>query len=223
LLDALQGVTAVLPDGALARTVAAPRRATGPELSATLLGTAHRAGLVTEVAIQVWRRSAESARRACAVRDWTAAETFVRETLRAGVRPDFVLATGRGPVELAFEVSSAANLRALEARMAAASTLPRSRHDALDALLRPEAGEGDGTTLAVVAVVPSGGLAEAAALLPDAICPDLGGAYATLWAARPAEAAVVHRLRAMGGRVPGLPSGFESLEATLLGHLAGRR
>jgi FAD/FMN-containing dehydrogenase len=219
LIEAIQGVTAVLPDGERARTVVAPRRATGPELTAAVFGTRHRGALVTEVSLQVWRRTGEATRRACAAADWASAAAFVRSCLCAGIRPAFVLASGRGPVELGFEVTSAAAAEALHRQIQAGGVTPRSRHDVLDALLSADPTE---PAWRVIAVVPAARLSEAAVLVPEAICPDLGGPDATLWARRSPEPLVARHLVALGARVPGIPTGFEDLEATFLGHLARR-
>jgi FAD/FMN-containing dehydrogenase len=220
VLDNIQGLTAVLPGGARARTVVAPRRATGPELTAAVFGTQHRGALVTEVSIQIWRRSGETTRHACAVSDWTAAEGFVRACLRSGLRPAFVLAAGRGPVELGFEVATAADATMLQRQMASAGVMARSRHDALDELLGTTTAPGD--DLRAVAVVPGGRLAAAVDAVPEAICPDLGGPEATLWAKQMPEPSVARTLTALGARIPGTPSGFEPLEAAFLAHLSRR-
>ena len=52
--DSLRSLTAVLPDGGIVSSPAAPRRAAGPDLSTLMVGTHGRLGIISEVTLRVY-------------------------------------------------------------------------------------------------------------------------------------------------------------------------
>ena len=52
--DTLRSMTAVLPDGGIVGSPAAPRRAAGPDMSAIMVGTEGRLGVISEVSLRVF-------------------------------------------------------------------------------------------------------------------------------------------------------------------------
>ena len=215
LLDAVLAVTAVLPTGAIARTTVSPRRATGPELPAALLGTRHRNGVLCEVQLQIWRRSGERPRASFTLPDWGAAEAFMRQALQAGVRPALGVArggvNGTGPVGLSLELASAAEAVVLERLLKAAAVTPRARHEALDAALASVEAGAVVPAPFIAGLVPPALLPGATALLPATNIWDLGGPWLSLWVDAPTDELTQHRLAELGVRVPARLTGFEAL------------
>lgn len=97
LVDSVQGLTAVLPDGSVATIETAPRRATGPDLGRSLWGTHAALGWLAEVDLGVWPLEAPSATMAF---DFPTAEALVEadgHAARAGLRPPWAWARRRDP------------------------------------------------------------------------------------------------------------------------------
>jgi hypothetical protein len=211
VLDNIQGLTAVLPGGARARTVVAPRRATGPELTAAVFGTQHRGALVTEVSIQIWRRSGETTRHACAVADWTAAETFVRACLRVrscvppscsppgAVPSNSVSRSRRRPTRRRCDGGwqTAGVMRALAPRRPRRA--PRRRRRAGRPSCGPSRSCPGGRLAAAVDAAAGGHLPGSRRTGSDAV-----------GANRCPSSSVARTLTALGARVPGTPSGVRA-------------
>lgn len=223
LVDALHAVTAVLPGGEVARTTSAPRRATGPELPATLFGTGHRNGLLTEAHLQIWRRAAEAPRASFTLPGWTAADAFARRVLQAGIRPAVMVGSGvAGGADVAFsvELCTAADGAALTTLAAAEGLARRSRHEVLESAFG--AADGAPTNTPVVAcLAPPAALAAVAKILPRARAWDLGGAWLSLWTDTPVDAVTRARLVEAGARVVSAPTGFEALGDAVTRALSG--
>lgn len=213
LVDALHAVTAVLPGGEIARTTSAPRRATGPELPATLFGTGHRNGLLTEAHLQIWRRGAEAPRTSFVLAGWTAADGFARRVLQAGIRPAMMVGaagTTGTEVVVSAELCTAADGAALSTLALAEGLARRSRHERLEAAFG--AAENPKVEAPVVACLASPAtLGAVTRILPRAVIWDLGGPWLSLWVEAPLDAGTRAQLLEAGARVPSAPTGFEAL------------
>lgn len=87
LLRAPLGGAAVLPSGAVTRLPPSPRRATGPDLWGALRGAGDRAGLVSEIYLQVWPIPAQRRFIGLNVEGWPQGVAAMARIARAGIRP----------------------------------------------------------------------------------------------------------------------------------------
>jgi hypothetical protein len=112
---------AVLPDGTLFHTPLAPRRATGPNPDALLVGAGSCVGIVVWVTLRIRARSEKSVS-AAFVGDGATVLECIRTLLRGGIRPQSVTATkgAKGRLTVAWTVQSNDEIDQIAAAFSAA-------------------------------------------------------------------------------------------------------
>ena len=224
LVDNLHAVAAVMPGGQVARTVSSPRRATGADLPSLMLGAGHRAGLVTEVQLPVWRRPAERPRLQVTLPDWARAVEVARGLLDADVRPTLWHAQGRGPITLQMELRSEMEARLARRFLSAAGLAFAAVADWLAARSpepTPEATRSDGGPAPRPRVLaPSGVLPAVMALVPVPETWDPGAHWVPIPLEVPPGAEFRRALGAAGARLCDVADDFDGLAATLARNLA---
>lgn len=88
--DMVLGIAAVLPDGRVLRTKAAPRSAAGPNWTQLLVGSEGTLGVITEATLRVCPLPEHRSFRGFLFRDVPTGLEAVRRTLQKGIRPSAV-------------------------------------------------------------------------------------------------------------------------------------